>query len=116
MVGNETFIYRVLQNIFNNSIDFSPNGIVEIQAIVEGDWYSITVLDTGTGISDEVQASFGKEVSFPRENGEKGKGKGLVIVETIMKKHGGEFHWPKNRPETRGAKVVVKFPINKLNA
>ena len=116
LVGNETFIYRVLQNLLNNAIDFSPNGIIEIQAIVEGDWYSITILDSGVGISEKVKASFGKEISFPREDGDRGKGKGLVIVESIMKKHKGEFDWPKNRPGTRGSKVVVRFPINNSNS
>ena len=111
ILGKETGIYRVLKNLLNNAIDFSPNGIVEIFAVSEGDWYTITVLDSGVGISEEVRQSFGTGKSFPREDGEPSKGKGLLIVKKIIEEHNGEFYWPENRPGCKGAQVVVKLPI-----
>jgi len=111
ILGKETGIYRVLKNLLNNAIDFSPNGVVEIFAVSEGDWYTITVLDSGVGISEEVRQSFGTGKSFPREDGEPSKGKGLLIVKKIIEEHNGEFYWPENRPGCKGAQVVVKLPI-----
>lgn len=104
---------RAIINLLNNAIDFSAKGNVQIIVTVQKKWLVITILDTGTSITDEVCAVFGSGQSSPRPiTGEVGNGLGLNIVERVMEEHDGEFVWPKNRANQQGTEVSIKFPIN----
>lgn len=110
---NKTSVMRAIINLLNNAIDFSPKGAIQIIVTKQNKWLVITILDTGTGITDEVSASFGTEQSASRPNTEEaGQGLGLSIVGKVMEAHDGEFVWPKNRAGQQGTEVSIKFPIN----
>lgn len=96
LVGDEKKIRRVIMNLVNNAIKYTNEGCVSI--IVEGrrEAYginlSVTVRDTGIGISDEelekLFTSF-SQIDTKRNRQEGGVGLGLAISKALIQKMGG---------------------------
>ncbi|MDH5755974.1 MAG: PAS domain S-box protein [Nitrospinota bacterium] len=85
---------QVIQNLLNNAIKFTPRGGSITLRAVDGDWWGITVQDTGVGIAPEmISKLFAKDektTTFGTE-GERGVGLGLLLSADIMAAHGGSL-------------------------
>jgi signal transduction histidine kinase len=85
-------IERVVSNLLSNAIKYTPHGgevIVELAREAHG--LRLSVLDTGTGISDDLQSRlFGR---FERAHGDAqrkmGTGLGLFVAKQLVEAHGG---------------------------
>ena len=92
--GDEQRIAQVLLNLLGNAIKFTDEGEVRVEVIESDETFSVSVTDTGPGISeadqkiifDEFQQTDG---SSTREKG--GSGLGLSIVKKIVEMHGGRI-------------------------
>jgi two-component system, OmpR family, phosphate regulon sensor histidine kinase PhoR len=90
-------IRRVVNNIVQNAIKFSPTkGEIHISAIQEGDVLKVSIQDTGPGIPpQERQRIFERfyQVDSPRTGGAAGRGSGLglAIAKHIVEAHGGRI-------------------------
>ena len=100
--GNEDQLYRVLNNLLDNAIRYSPRGgIIEINLITlyNGDRIRLEVIDSGRGIApNHLQHLFERfyraEATRPRFGAVKsssGSGLGLAIAKSIVDIHGGKI-------------------------
>lgn len=89
-------IIRVLDNLFNNAVKYSPANAditLKVELGTDSRCLSVSVIDTGYGIpADAVEHVFGRTytVSSARTpNSATGSGLGLAIVKAIVERHGG---------------------------
>ena len=92
LLGDKGKLEQVLVNLMKNAIDAMPSGgKLSVSAIKVGaKRISITVADTGSGISPEVQAKIFEPFFTTKEVG-KGTGLGLSIAYGIVSEHGGDL-------------------------
>jgi signal transduction histidine kinase len=88
-----TRLAQVLDNLLSNAIKYTPEGgRVDVRAWYEDDWITLTIADTGIGMTrDELDAIFDPfyRTEDAKERGIKGTGLGLVIVKAVVEAHGG---------------------------
>ncbi len=84
-------IHRVLQNLLDNALKFSPpNGIIQLSLLVGTDHVRIAVRDSGPGIAPEFrQKIFDKFVQIKGDRGRRGTGLGLTFCQLAVEAHGG---------------------------
>jgi signal transduction histidine kinase len=97
--GDERRLTQVLLNLAGNAIKFTDTGEVAIKASIANGSFSVTVRDTGPGISAGDQAKLFQEFqqadnSVTRKKG--GTGLGLAISKRIIEMHGGKI-WVQSR-------------------
>ncbi len=88
-------ITQVLNNLVSNSLKFTPpNGKITVFGEINHDCVTVSVSDTGMGISEEDQkdlfSKFYQIRKTPHELAKKGTGLGLYIVKGIVEAHGGQ--------------------------
>jgi len=88
-------INRVLVNLLNNAIKFSPSGSkITVSCNKIGDKLEFSVSDQGAGIpEDKIDSVFEKfrQVGTGSEGEKKGSGLGLAICKTMVEAHGGNI-------------------------
>jgi len=111
-------VLQVLINLIDNAIKFTPaGGSVQVRAyLVEADDTSVylSVTDTGRGISPESKALvFERLFQDPNalNNGQKGLGLGLYIVQELVRLHGGRI-WVESHP---GHGSVFSFTLPRFS-
>jgi signal transduction histidine kinase len=109
-------IERVICNLVNNSIKYSPHGSQIALALrrehaVDGAWAVLTVSDQGVGIpADELARVFDRYYRGRNVVGKvHGTGIGLAGVRQIMEQHGGQI--AVTSTEGSGTTVSVRFPL-----
>jgi two-component system, NtrC family, sensor kinase len=102
-------INQVFMNILSNAIQAIPQeGSIFIRTWLDSNMVKISMKDTGTGITEEVQKKIFDPFFTTKEVG-KGTGLGLSISYGIVEKHNGEievFSTP-----GKGAEFVISIPI-----
>lgn len=91
-------IYRIIQELCNNTLKHATANHLFIQALQKGDWLSILVEDDGKGF--DVQAAMAK------------KGLGLASINSRVKALNGEIHWDSVAGE--GTSVSIRIPLEKV--
>jgi two-component system sensor histidine kinase KdpD len=106
-----TLISRVLINVIDNAIKYSPpEAPIEIQAQAANGYMEIAVVDRGTGIpKEDLTRIFDKFYRVQRPDNVTGTGLGLAISKGIVEAHGG-FMAAENRPDG-GAIIMLALPI-----
>ncbi len=110
--GDERRLTQVLLNLVGNAIKFTDTGEVAIRASASDGHYSVSVCDTGPGISAADQSKLFQEFqqadnSITRKKG--GTGLGLAISKRIVEMHGGQI-----RLESRlgkGSTFSITLPV-----
>jgi signal transduction histidine kinase len=97
--GDERRIAQVLLNLVGNAIKFTEAGEVRVQVAAADGAFTVSVADTGPGISEEDQRKIFEEFqqadsSTTRQKG--GTGLGLSIAKRIVEMHGGRI-WVESR-------------------
>lgn len=107
-------IGQALTNLISNSIKYTDNGGVKVQAISHDNKVWVAVSDTGDGISSEdLPKLFSKFRQIGRgKTGEKGgTGLGLVIVKGIIEAHGGTI-WADSEGRGKGSIFTFTIPLS----
>jgi K+-sensing histidine kinase KdpD len=110
VVGDSAQLERVIANLLENAVKFSPPGTpIAISAVATEDAVELRVDDEGPGIPpDQLELIFER---FYRVRSEStpipGTGLGLAICRRIVEAHGGSI-WAEHRE--RGARFVVRLP------
>lgn len=93
VLGDESLLRRTLTNLLGNAVKYSPpDTTVRVVLTEDGRWREIAVVDEGYGIpADQMDRLFTRHarVSRPGQPDQPGIGLGLVIVKTIVDRHGG---------------------------
>lgn len=92
--GGHDELHRALANVVGNAIKYSEDGSPVVVRLEQGESdVLLSVADQGLGISERDQASLFREFhrsSNPEALSRPGTGLGLVIVQRIVRRHGGE--------------------------
>jgi signal transduction histidine kinase len=92
-LGYPDELMQVWTNLIHNAIQaMNSKGILEIIALVENDRAIVQIIDSGGGISPEVQAKIFDPFFTTKMAGE-GSGLGLSISQTIVEKHSGKIEF-----------------------
>jgi len=110
-----SMIERVIQNLIENSIKFTPEGgIVEIDLIKEKDLVTVKVSDSGCGIEQNELSTifdrYNQGSSFNITNKD-GLGLGLAIVKKILEVHNTGIHVESS--EGKGTTFSFSIPVYK---
>ncbi len=110
--GDERRLSQVLLNLVGNAIKFTDKGEVAIRASATNGAFTVTVCDTGPGISAADQAKIFEEFqqadsSITRKKG--GTGLGLSIAKRIIEMHGGRI-WVESEPG-KGSTFCFTLPV-----
>jgi signal transduction histidine kinase len=97
--GDERRLTQVLLNLVGNAIKFTDEGSVVVKAALKDGAFSVAVVDTGPGISEDDQKKLFQEFqqadsSTTKKKG--GTGLGLAISRRIIEMHGGKV-WLESR-------------------
>jgi two-component system NtrC family sensor kinase len=106
-------IERVVSNLLDNAIKYTPRGVITIAAELEGNRIKVSVNDTGPGIPpaerERIFAPFTQVEG--EETRKRGFGLGLRFCYLAVQAHGGEI-WVETGDEGIGSKFVFTLPLN----
>jgi len=99
VMGDRTRLRQVTLNLISNAVKFTSSGHVQLQTSVTEKDVTISVSDTGMGISPEDQQTIFNEFYRSQkaiESGSSGMGLGLAITKQLIEQHEGyiEIHSP----------------------
>ena len=111
MDGDPTRLQQVFSNLFSNAIKFTTSGgSIRVTLTSTGDCHTITVTDTGEGISAEfLPLVFDRYRQADRTARRGGLGLGLTIARHIVELHGGTIK-AESRGRGEGATFIVQLP------
>ena len=113
VLGDESRLARLIDNLVDNAISFSPpGGLVEIRATEVAGEVLIVIEDEGPGVAREArEAIFNRFHSIrPEEDFGRHSGLGLAIAKAIVEGHGGRIDVEDRHDGRSGARFVVRFP------
>jgi two-component system, OmpR family, sensor histidine kinase VicK len=107
-------IIQVISNLLSNSIQFTSEGYISLNIVVDNNSNEVivTVRDTGTGINPEILPRlFSKFVT----RSQKGTGLGLFISKSIIEAHGGRIWAENNSLDGQGTIFSFTLPLETKN-
>jgi signal transduction histidine kinase len=107
-------IIQVISNLLSNSIQFTSEGYISLNIVVNNNNSEVvvTVRDTGTGINPEILPRlFSKFVT----RSQKGTGLGLFISKSIIEAHEGRIWAEKNVLDGQGTIFSFTLPLETKN-
>jgi len=113
VMADENMIYSVLQNLLNNAIKFSfPGSEIRIETRQIDGHASVSVIDSGIGLSPESQAKlfqYDKHFLSKGTAGEAGTGLGLILCKDFAEKNGGTIRVESEL--NKGSTFVFTVPV-----
>jgi two-component system sensor histidine kinase ChvG len=113
--GDGSRLTRVVENLVENAISFSPKGgLVQVAATRDGEDVLIRVEDEGPGVPAEArEAIFNRFHSVRPETEQFGRhsGLGLAIAKAIVEGHNGTIEVQDRDNAPSGAKFVIRLPV-----
>jgi Na+/proline symporter/signal transduction histidine kinase len=108
------YIRQVVDNIVINSINFSDEGLIEVNVTREDEFVKLTISDKGKGIPmAELYDIFTPfKMGSNSESKAQGRGVGLALCKAAIEAHGGSIKAESNG--TQGAIFMVLLPRYKL--
>ena len=94
VIADEYMLRFILRNLLTNANKFTSNGTITISAINNNDIVQIKIVDSGTGMSDEIFRKLfdpHNRVTNPGTENEKGSGMGLLLVREFIEKLGSKL-------------------------
>jgi PAS domain S-box-containing protein len=92
---DQNMVKTVLRNLVSNALNFTrKNGQVIISSQVDEEKITLSIADTGVGISEENISKLlriDKKYIGTNVNGEKGTGLGLILCNEFIEKHNGKI-------------------------
>lgn len=114
-LGEEGRLIRVLDNLIDNAVSFSPDGgLVQIIATVADDQVLVSVEDEGPGVPESEREHIFRRFHSVRPEGEafgKHSGLGLAIARSIVEGHQGRISIGDREDAQKGARFVVRLPM-----
>ncbi|HEX9110891.1 MAG TPA: ATP-binding protein, partial [Terriglobales bacterium] len=118
ILGNAGRLQQVFLNLFLNAKDAMNGGGVLKVATLNGDFVSVRVADTGSGIAQEniqkIYDPFFTTKTSPAEGQNRGTGLGLSVTYGIIQEHAGNIR-VESRPG-EGTTFTLDFPLSRKAA
>ena len=109
-IGDPLRIRQVVNNLMSNAIKFTSHGSVSLLVHYTASRLTITVADTGKGMSAEDKERIFQEFTrLPGAQGEEGFGLGLSIVKKLVELLEGTVQV--NSQEGKGSRFTVILPL-----
>lgn len=112
--GEDLRLERVLTNLLDNAVSFSPpGGLVEVAATRSGDDVVIRIMDQGPGIPPHEREAVFRRFHSERPTSEEfggHSGLGLAIARTIIEGHQGSITVHDREDGERGACFQIMLP------
>ena len=94
--ADKNMVQIVVHNLLTNALKFTPTGgkIEVYTSISDDDFISVTIKDTGIGMSKKLLDdlfSIDKKTNRPGTNNEPSSGLGLIICNEFLEKNGGKI-------------------------
>lgn len=110
ILGDAGLLRQALANVIRNAVEAMEGGggerVLTLDAKRQGGWVTLSVRDTGIGVSEEVARRMFNPFFTTRPAG---TGLGLAIVHRIVEGHGGRVSVRNNEPGP-GATVEIVLP------
>ncbi len=112
-------IERVLQNLIDNAIKFTPDGgavcvTLRVKPSEQPPQFHVSISDTGPGISPEIQGRlFQKFVTGQHQK--RGSGLGLAFCKMVVEAHGGRL-WVEDTSESGTTFTFTLPPASELES
>lgn len=95
VLADAAMISQVLTNLMSNAMNYTPAGeTITVRVEQQDAWLTISVQDTGVGISDQDRAHLFERFyrgQAARQTGAPGTGLGLAICQEIVRRHNGKI-------------------------
>lgn len=112
--GDEFRLVRIIENLLDNAISFSPdNGLVQITATRSGNEVIVRVEDQGPGVPPDMKDSIFRRFTSARPDSERGgahSGLGLAIARAIAEGHDGKLEVETRDERQFGAAFTLRLP------
>ena len=112
--GDEFRLVRIIENLLDNAISFSPdNGLVQITATHSGSEVIVRVEDQGPGVPADMKESIFRRFTSARPAAEHGvghSGLGLAIARAIAEGHNGKLDVETRDERDQGAAFILRLP------
>ena len=110
VAGDRNRLAQAVANLLDNAVKYTPaGGEVSIAAAAGDDGVTVTVADTGIGISaDDLPRIWERLYRGDRSRSERGLGLGLSLVKAIVEAHGGSAEAESTPGE--GSRFVLHLP------
>jgi len=114
VLGDQFRLKQVVTNLLSNAIKFTAKGGVTIACTTVEEYWRVSVMDTGIGMSEQTRAHLFQKFkqadsSMTRRFG--GTGLGLAIAQSLVGMHGGEIR----QDSTLGRGSTFWFMLPALN-
>ena len=108
---SEELLKKIIEELIDNACKFSnEHSAIVVKGKVEGDFYVVSVSNTGRAMTPEQIAKIGAYMQFERRIYEQqGTGLGLVISKRLIEMHGGSFNIESVPDES--ITVQIRMPI-----
>ncbi|MBN9143817.1 MULTISPECIES: sensor histidine kinase [unclassified Novosphingobium] len=114
VAGVATRLERVLENLLDNAVSFSPpHGAIRIEITGTNEHVVVEIRDEGPGIPPQARERVFERFHSLRPAGEDfgaHSGLGLAIARTIIEGHDGTLTARDPLPGERGARLVIELP------
>lgn len=113
IAGDESRLARLVDNLVDNAVSFSPpGGLVTIAAAEVGDHVLLTVEDEGPGVPPELREAIFQRFNSIRPEAEFGRhsGLGLAIARAVVEAHDGTITVEDRSDGRPGARFCVRLP------
>jgi len=109
--GNQELTSHIWGNLLSNAIKFTPSGgEIAVKAHTGDSWLTVTVQDSGIGMTTEVQEHiFDKFYQGDASHKKKGNGLGLALVRQIVTLYGGTIQ-VESMPDY-GSTFTIQLPV-----
>ncbi|MCC7322320.1 MAG: diguanylate cyclase [Gemmatimonadaceae bacterium] len=116
MRGDPVRLAQILDNLLDNASRYTPEGgTIHLSVQVRGDTVTLSLSDSGIGISAETLPTvfdLFSQTSGSDSNGNAGLGIGLTVVRDLVTAHDGTVR-VSSAGRGRGTEVVVTFPLTR---
>jgi two-component system sensor histidine kinase ChvG len=114
VMGDESRLARVIENLLDNALSFSPpGGLVEISPVRVEDEVLLRIDDEGPGVAPEAREEIFDRFHSVRPEGEafgRHSGLGLAIAKAIVEGHNGRIEVLDRNDAASGARFVIHLP------